>query len=97
MPLVKTLLAGYKGAKGQIDERRLARPVRAQRSDDGAFWHNEIHKSDGTEWAYDEFARYLAELAEPAVSTADRLLDQVRQLKGSDLLDDDFSMIEVRF
>jgi sigma-B regulation protein RsbU (phosphoserine phosphatase) len=58
---------------------------------------HEIHKPDGESWTFGEFVEFLSQPAEASVSLPDRLLAHVRALKGSDLLDDDFSMVEVRF
>ena len=58
---------------------------------------HEIHKTDGSEWTYDEFVAFMAQPPEGSTPIGDRLLDHVRVLNGSDVLDDDFSMIEVRF
>ena len=58
---------------------------------------HEIHKSDGSEWDFEEFVAFMSQSPDPAVSISDRLLSHVRRLKGSDLLDDDFSMLELTF
>ncbi len=64
---------------------------------DGA---HEIHKPDGTDWQFDEFVSYMETLNESHVddsSPIDQLLFYVRELHGSSMLDDDFSVIEARF
>ncbi len=59
---------------------------------------HEIHQQDGTEWPFEEFVDLLSDRSHAANdSPMDGLLQHVRQLGGSDLLDDDFSIIEVRF
>jgi sigma-B regulation protein RsbU (phosphoserine phosphatase) len=58
---------------------------------------HEIHKLDGKTWSFQEYVRFLSQHVDPSVSLPDHLLEHVRSLKGSELLDDDFSMIEVRF
>jgi sigma-B regulation protein RsbU (phosphoserine phosphatase) len=55
----------------------------------------EIHRREGGDWSFEEFVEFMSRPADPSVPLADRLLAHVRQLKGSDLLDDDFSIIEV--
>jgi sigma-B regulation protein RsbU (phosphoserine phosphatase) len=60
---------------------------------DGVF---EIEKSDGSNWAFDEFVRFVVG-AQGQSQCADQLLAEVRQLHGSDTLADDFSMLEVVF
>ncbi len=58
---------------------------------------HEIHKSNGDEWEFDEFVSYLSELRQSEDPSIDRLLQHVRKLQGSDQLDDDFSIFEVKF
>jgi sigma-B regulation protein RsbU (phosphoserine phosphatase) len=56
----------------------------------------EITRPDGTMWKLREFVEFVSALpsGEP---TADRVLQEVRQIRGSELLVDDFSFLEVRF
>jgi sigma-B regulation protein RsbU (phosphoserine phosphatase) len=56
----------------------------------------EIARPDGTMWKLQEFVDFVSGLPsdEP---TADRLLENVRQMHGSDALVDDFSFLEIRF
>ena len=64
---------------------------------DGA---HEIHRLDGTDWQFEEFVAFMESLHNsPAdeASLIDRLLFHVRELRGSNLLDDDFSVIEACF
>lgn len=61
---------------------------------DGAF---EIHTPDGGEWKFAEFVRFLSDARGGEVPPLDALLAHVRALKGSDQLDDDFSIFEVEF
>ncbi|MBN2296302.1 MAG: SpoIIE family protein phosphatase [Pirellulales bacterium] len=58
---------------------------------------HEIHLPGGIDWPFEQFVDYLAGHSDPQKSPLDGLLQHVRQLNGSDLLDDDFSIIEVRF
>lgn len=58
---------------------------------------HEIHKPDGGEWAFNEFVEFMSQPADSDNSLLTRLLDHVRNLNGSDLLDDDFSIVEIRF
>jgi sigma-B regulation protein RsbU (phosphoserine phosphatase) len=58
---------------------------------------HEIHKTDGTEWTFEEFVEFMSQPRDPSESLPSLLLDHVRELSGSDSLDDDFSMVEVRF
>jgi sigma-B regulation protein RsbU (phosphoserine phosphatase) len=56
----------------------------------------EIAKPEGGMWHWREFVDYISALPREG-QTADRLLDHVRRMQGSDALADDFSFLEVRF
>jgi sigma-B regulation protein RsbU (phosphoserine phosphatase) len=58
---------------------------------------HEIQKSDGGTWDFEEFVAYMAQPVSSDTSRMDQLLQTARALKGGDQLDDDFSIIEVRF
>lgn len=60
---------------------------------DGVF---EIQKTDGTNWTLDDFIRFIG-TAPRGPNLIDHVLGHVRQLRGSDTLADDFSMLEVVF
>jgi sigma-B regulation protein RsbU (phosphoserine phosphatase) len=57
----------------------------------------EIEKTDGVMWRHQEFVDYLSGLPADGESVADRLLVHVRQLRGAEILADDFSILEVRW
>jgi phosphoserine phosphatase RsbU/P len=54
----------------------------------------EIGKSDGEMWTFEEFAKYLGALPMDE-SVMDRLLAHARNLRGAEILADDFSMVQV--
>ncbi len=58
---------------------------------------HEIHKADGQEWTFGEFVAFMGQSVEPSESLPAELLKHVRDLNGADVLDDDFSIVEVRF
>jgi len=58
---------------------------------------HEIQKSDGAVWNFEEFVAFMAQPPSSNVSLMDQLLQTARALKGGDQLDDDFSIIELRF
>jgi phosphoserine phosphatase RsbU/P len=60
---------------------------------DGAF---EIHKQDGMTWTFREFTQFMSQPDDSEVNTMDRLIQHVRMLKGGDVLDDDFSIMDIR-
>jgi sigma-B regulation protein RsbU (phosphoserine phosphatase) len=58
---------------------------------------HEIHKPDGSDWQFDEFIDFMSLPPGPGATIPDQLLCHARRLKGQELLDDDFSMLEVTF
>ena len=60
---------------------------------DGAY---EIEKTDGEMWKHSEFVEFVSSLPTDAGPVADRLLAHVHQLGDSQILDDDFSIVEAR-
>jgi sigma-B regulation protein RsbU (phosphoserine phosphatase) len=57
----------------------------------------EIERADGSMWPFAEFlGRIRSELAGGA-ALAERHLEYVRAMHGSDTLSDDFSVLDVRF
>lgn len=56
---------------------------------------HEIHKPDGSEWEYQQFLDFMVASQGTAEFLPDRLFAHVRGLKGADLLDDDFSILEL--
>jgi sigma-B regulation protein RsbU (phosphoserine phosphatase) len=61
---------------------------------DGVF---EVARAGGDMWTIDEFIDYFASLPPAEESPIDRLLAHARRLHGSDVLADDFSMVEIEF
>jgi phosphoserine phosphatase RsbU/P len=57
----------------------------------------EIEKADGVMWQDEEFVEFVAKLVRAKEPVRDKLLTYVRQLGRSEVLADDFSMIEVQF
>ncbi|NIP86802.1 MAG: SpoIIE family protein phosphatase [Planctomycetales bacterium] len=78
----------------ETGRRQIESPATLYLYSDGV---HEIHKTDGGEWTFDEFLQFLSESPTPNGSKMDDLLQHVRGIHGSDLLDDDFSMVEIRF
>ena len=63
---------------------------------DGVF---EIDKPEGGMWHYPEFVEFIQSQSrdDSPPSIMDRLYEHVKIIRGGDILNDDFSMIEVRF
>jgi sigma-B regulation protein RsbU (phosphoserine phosphatase) len=62
---------------------------------DGA---HEIHKTDGTDWQFDEFVDYVAGLVtDRPDDVMDTLHRHIVEMHGSPVLDDDLTILEARF
>jgi sigma-B regulation protein RsbU (phosphoserine phosphatase) len=60
---------------------------------DGVF---EIERPDGVMWEFPQFVEFVRTLLPGADSVIEPLLTKVRELRGGDLLADDFSLLELR-
>lgn len=60
---------------------------------DGAF---EVQKQDGFTWTFREFMQFMSQPDDEAIGKMDRLIQHLRMLKGGNVLDDDFSIMDVR-
>ena len=60
---------------------------------DGVF---EIDKQDGVMWTFREFMQFMSQPEDADQNAMDRLIKHVRMLKGGDVLDDDFSIMELK-
>jgi phosphoserine phosphatase RsbU/P len=60
---------------------------------DGAF---EIHKRDGQTWTFREFQQFVSQAEDESDLIIDRLIKHVYFLKGAAVLDDDFSIMDIR-
>ncbi|NER82787.1 MAG: SpoIIE family protein phosphatase, partial [Leptolyngbya sp. SIO1D8] len=56
-----------------------------------------IGQDDGKIWGLDNWAKLLCRHKSAQLSTLQPLLDEVRCLNGEDVLEDDFSVLEVSF
>lgn len=60
---------------------------------DGVF---EIHKAEGGMWRFVDFKKYMSESSE-SDGDMDRLYTFVKTLRGKEILEDDFSILEAKF
>jgi sigma-B regulation protein RsbU (phosphoserine phosphatase) len=74
-------------------EVRVAPPGRLMLYSDGVY---EIEKTDGVMWQVQEFIDFVAGLP-GTEGHLDHLLSHVRQLHGSEMLADDFSILNIQF
>ncbi|OWK34730.1 SpoIIE family protein phosphatase [Fimbriiglobus ruber] len=79
----------------ETGRREIPSAARLYVYSDGA---QEIHKTDGSDWTMPEFVEALTSfVASEPTTVMDALHQHIRELNGSDVLDDDFSMLEVDF
>ena len=60
---------------------------------DGVF---EVDKQDAAMWTFREFMQFMSQPEDADQNAMDRLIKHVRMLKGGDVLDDDFSIMELK-
>ncbi len=60
---------------------------------DGAY---EVQKQDGFTWTSREFIQFMSQPDDTEMNKMDRLIQHLRMLKGGNVLDDDFSIMDVR-
>ncbi len=79
----------------EMGEHQIQSPARLFLFSDGV---HEIQKPEGGEWTFEEFVEFLSsQPADPEGRAMDSLLAHVRELRGSEQLDDDFSILEAQF
>jgi len=59
---------------------------------DGAY---EITRPDGTLWTLDEFVQTVSALPYKKASSVHNIMKEIKKLQGSDMFDDDVSLVEV--
>ena len=89
-PTIGMLPEGHWG----VGRTEVPRGSRIYIFSDGAF---EIVESSGRQWIIDDLRAIMAEPEQPGVSEAQRLYQAVRAAAGEGPLDDDFSVLVVRF
>jgi sigma-B regulation protein RsbU (phosphoserine phosphatase) len=57
----------------------------------------EIERTDGSTWQHHEFVEFVTALRREGEALSNRLLAHVQQLHGSNMLADDFSILEIQF
>lgn len=88
------IIGGMPGLEFQQDECVVSRPSRLYLFSDGVY---EITQSDGSLWRFEDFAEFMRQPSASGESAMDRLHGHVCALNGSNSLDDDFSILEIRF
>jgi len=57
----------------------------------------EIAGPDGAMWTFDEYVALVSGPSPPGVSDIDRVVGRVREVRGSDTYEDDFSIVQIVF
>ena len=78
----------------EADEREVSEHSRLYAYSDGAF---EIEMPTGEQTTFEEFVQFMREHSPEEQPTLDALWQRARELRGMDTLDDDFTILEVRF
>ena len=88
------VVGGMPGIQYHQDSVEIAPASRLYLFSDGVY---EITKPDGTLWRLEEFVGFMGSAPAAGESVMDRLLKHDRELGGSEILDDDFSIVEFMF
>jgi len=83
------MLAGTEYETRQVS---LGASARLLLYSDGVY---EIARPDGSMWSASDFATYASGLSPGDGSVLDRVLGHVKEMHGSDILADDFSILEL--
>ena len=86
-------LGGLEGIDFEYDEVEIKPAARLYVFSDGVY---EIMNEKGPCWEFDDLKAYLEDSGDRGKSTMDDLWAHVRQIAGSETLEDDFSVLEIR-
>ena len=86
-------LGGLDGIDFEYDQVEIKPAARLYVFSDGVY---EIMNENGAYWAFDDLKAYLEDSGDRGKSTMDDLWAHVRQIAGSETLEDDFSVLEIR-
>ena len=87
------IVGGLEGIDFDYDEVEIKPAARLYVFSDGVY---EIMNENGACWDFDGLKAYLADSAFGDTSTMDDLWSHVRHIAGSETLEDDFSVLEIR-
>jgi len=86
-------LGGLEGMDFKHDEVEIKPAARLYVFSDGVY---EIMNEEGAYWEFDDLKAYLGESRDSLESPMDDLWAHVQQIAGSETLEDDFSVLEIR-
>ncbi len=81
------------GIDFEYDRVQIKPAARLYVFSDGVY---EIMNENGACWEFDDLKAYLEDSGDRGKSTMDDLWAHVRQIAGSETLEDDFSVLEIR-
>jgi phosphoserine phosphatase RsbU/P len=87
------ILGGMDGIDFKYDEVEIKPAARLYVFSDGVY---EIMNENGPCWEFDDLKAYLEDSGDRGKATMDDLWAHVRQIAGSETLEDDFSVLEIR-
>lgn len=88
------IIGGIPGLPYTEDSVEIVPPSRLYIYSDGVY---EVTRPDGTMWTFDGFKQFLTSPEGSGEDAPDRLFRHCREMHGSDVLEDDFSMLRIRF
>jgi sigma-B regulation protein RsbU (phosphoserine phosphatase) len=86
-------VGGLDGVDFEYDQVEIKPAARLYVFSDGVY---EIMNENGACWGFDDLKAYLEDSGDRGKSTMDDLWAHVRQIAGSETLEDDFSVLEIR-
>ncbi|MGO9118054.1 MAG: PP2C family protein-serine/threonine phosphatase [Desulfomonilaceae bacterium] len=86
------IIGGLAGVDFDCDQVTIKGPARLYVFSDGVY---EIMNENGACWGFDDLKAYLENSADRGKSIMDDLWTHVRQISGSETLEDDFSVLEI--
>ena len=87
------IIGGLDGIDFEYDRVEIKPAARLYVFSDGVY---EIMNENGACWEFDDLKAYLEDSGDRGKSTMDDLWAHVRQIAGSETLEDDFSVLEIR-
>lgn len=88
------IIGGMPGMTYQSDRCDVGDFKKLYLFSDGVY---EIARPDGAMWAFEDYVALVAQPSRPGVSDIDRIVGRVKEVRGSDSFEDDFSIVQVVF
>ena len=90
LPSTGIMIGVLRGQHFDVMSRQLTGPAKIFVYSDGVY---EITQTNGKLWSQQELVDYIERLDCSDAEVMDRILDHVRRLRGSRVLDDDFTIV----